>query len=93
MKILAIENEIKTIESGLKSELLKEDAAVVKKLMIDGIIKEIYFNDENCAIILLECNSKEQAGEILNRLPLVKKGYIKFIIMQLNPYTGFKRLE
>lgn len=32
MKILAIENEIKTIESGLKSELLKEEAAVVKNL-------------------------------------------------------------
>ncbi len=93
MKILAIENEIKIIEPDLKLELLKEEAAVVKKLMIDGIIKEIYFNEENCAIILLECDHKYQAREILNRLPLVKKGYIKFIIMQLNPYTGFKRLE
>lgn len=93
MKILAIENEIKIIEPELKSDLLKEEAAIVKKFMIDGIIKEIYFNEENCAVILLECNSKDRAIEILNQLPLVKKSYISFTIMLLNPYTGFKRLE
>ena len=93
MKILATENEIKIIEPELKSELLREEATIVKNLMTDGIIKEIYFNEDNCAVILLESDSKDHAIEILNQLPLVKNGYISFTIMLLNPYSGFKRLE
>jgi hypothetical protein len=40
----------------------------------------------------MECDTKEKATELLNSLPLVKKGLIAFELMQLNPYTGYDRI-
>ena len=91
MKLLAVETELKLIEDEVKTDLLKEEAAVVLELHINGFIKEIYFNEEHCAVIILECESMESAKDALSQLPLVRKGYISFKIMALNPYTGFER--
>jgi hypothetical protein len=93
MKFLAIESELKNIEKDIKSALLKEEAAVVLELRNNGVIKEIYFNEEHCAVIILECESIKSAKHTFSKLPLVNNGYISFKIMQLNPYTGFKRLD
>ena len=93
MKLLAIESELKNIEEDIKSALLKEEAAIVLELHKSGFLKEIYFNEANCAVIILESASIESAKNILNKLPLVNKGYISFKIMELNPYTGFERLK
>jgi len=91
MKLLAIETELKFIEDEVKMNLLKEEAAIVLELHNNGFIKEIYFNEENCAVIILECESIKGAKDALSKLPLVRKGYISFKIMELNPYTGFER--
>lgn len=93
MKLLAIETESKKIEDNIKSSLLKEEATVVLDLKNKELIKEIYFNEDRCAVIILECESIESARNILGKLPLVSKGYISFKIMELNPYTGFERLD
>lgn len=92
MKFLAIETELKKVDSENESSLLKEEAEKVLTLSKDGIIKEIYFNEDNCAVIILECDSLESATKHLNKLPLIKNGFIKFTIMYLKPYTGFDRL-
>ena len=92
MKFLALEIELQSIEENAKPLLLKEEARTVLELKNSGIIKEIYFNEEHCAVIILECESIESAKNVLNKLPLVSKGYITFNFMQLNPYTGFERL-
>jgi hypothetical protein len=57
MKLLALETELKNIEEDIKSALLKEEAKVVFELQSNGLIKEIYFNEEHCAVIILECES------------------------------------
>jgi hypothetical protein len=93
MKLLAIEKELKSIEEDIKPALLKEEAKVVLELHNNGFIKEIYFNEEHCAVIILECESIESAKNALNKLPLFNKGYISFNIMALNSYTGFDRLD
>ncbi|MBE0551600.1 MAG: hypothetical protein IH619_04395 [Ignavibacterium sp.] len=92
MKVLAIETELKSIEEDTKSSLLKEEVQVVLALYNKGFIKEIYFNEEHCAVIILECESIKSAKDALSKLPLVSKGYISFKVMGLNPYTGFERL-
>lgn len=92
MKFLAIETELKSINNNDKSKFLKEEADVVLELKNNGVIQEIYFNEEHCAVIILNCDSIEEAEIHLNKLPLVINGFIKFNIMHLNPYTGFDRL-
>lgn len=92
MKILAIETEPGKPTSTIYNELLKEEALAVFKLQQLGILREIYFNDNHCAVIILECINTIEAELLLDELPLVKNGYIKFQITELKPYTGFTRL-
>ncbi|MBK9359402.1 MAG: superoxide dismutase [Bacteroidales bacterium] len=92
MKFLAIENENANEHVIFSGELLREEALKVHQLYLDGIIREIYFNDDHCAVLMLECKSKEEAEEILSSLPLVQNGLISFSLTQLKPYTGFERL-
>lgn len=92
MKFLAIETELNSINNNDKSKLLKEEAEVVLELKNNRVIQEIYFNEEHCAVIILNCDSIEEAEIHLNKLPLVINGFIKFNIMHLSPYTGFDRL-
>jgi hypothetical protein len=92
MKLLAIEKELKNIDLKETSELLVDEAKIVFELYKKNIIREIYFNEKHCAVIILECESIEQSKEYLKLLPLVQKEYITFKIMELNPYTGFDRL-
>ena len=92
MKFLAIEKELKLIDGNNKSVILAEEARAVFELYKKGIIREIYFNENNCAVIILECESLEDSKEFLNLLPLVTKQYISFEIMKLNPYTGLESL-
>jgi hypothetical protein len=79
MKILAIEKEIegkghKDFEPHLKSEALK-----VWQLYREETIREVYFNNEkNTAVIIMECNNKQEAENILNDLPLAKEKLITF---------------
>ncbi len=92
MKILAIEEALTSV--GYTDELLRAEAAAVLKLSNSGVIREIYFKKEaREAVILLECESAEEAERILNTLPLVQHGLIRFRISGLTPYDGFERLH
>lgn len=92
MKFLAIEKEIESADWSNTEGVLKEEAQHVYNLYLDGTIREIYFNDENCTVLLLECENKTAATELLAAVPLVKSGLIEFELTELRPYTGFKRL-
>lgn len=93
MKFLAVEKELpgktkKDFEPYLKSETEK-----VWEYYKLGIIREIYFTKENHeAVLILECESKNHAEEILNNLPLVKESLIAFKVDELVAYNGFERL-
>lgn len=92
MKILAIETELKKTNTPAGKEILREEALAVLRLRQKNILREIYFDENHCAILVLECKGKPEAEEILADLPLVKHGFIKFGIKELHPYTGFARL-
>ena len=92
MKFLAIEKELQLVNQKPTKQLLREEAEMVYNLQQKSIIREIYFNVDNCAVIILECVDKSEAESILNELPLVKNGFIEFQITELKPYTGFSRL-
>ena len=92
MKILAIETELKKLNATTDSEILKAEARAVLELQQKDILREIYFDKNHCAVLILECNDKNEAEKILSELPLVKNGFIQFEIKELHPYTGFSRL-
>jgi hypothetical protein len=55
-------------------------------------LREIYFNENKCAVLIIECESLEKAKEQLHTLPLLVGGFIQFDLMELKPYLGFDRI-
>ena len=93
MKILAIEKEIPNTAPELFAPHLKDEAAQVWELYRGGKLREIYFRgDRDTAVLILECVDVEEAGRLLESLPLVKEGLIEFEVIALVPYPGFERL-
>ncbi|MBK7031465.1 MAG: hypothetical protein IPH45_20740 [Bacteroidales bacterium] len=92
MKLLAIEKELTQVNWDEQSEVLNNEAYRVYQLFQEGVIREIYFNENENAVIVLESKSKDEANEVLGTLPLVSAGMIGFELMELHPYTGFSRI-
>ena len=93
MKILAIEKEVPGVDwSTVSKELLAQEALDVYRMYLSDQLREHYFNEDNCAVLVLECETKEQAQELLGKLPLVENNLIAFEIMELHPYTGYNRI-
>lgn len=92
MKFLAIEIEKEGLSSNDFQPHLKDEVLKVLELYEKGIIREIYFDQDHCAVLILECNNLNEVNSILNELPLVLNGLINFNVRELSPYTGFSRL-
>ncbi len=92
MKFLAISKEMLPVDWDALRIILAEEARVLHNLYLDGLVREFYFTDEDEAVLMLECTSKDAARELLQQLPLVQQGFIGFEVMELKPYTGFSRL-
>ena len=92
MKILAIENEIEGVDWDKLEDLLKEEAQHVYNLYLSDSLREIYFTENKNAVLMLETEDRKTAIKLLDTLPLVKAGKIKFDVMELRPYTGYERI-
>ena len=93
MKILCIEKEVPGVKDKDYKPHLKAEALKAWELFQEGIIRELYFTqNDHYAVLVLECKDADEAHKVLNLLPLVKEGLIKFNIMPLIPYPGFARL-
>ena len=93
MKILAIEHEIPGSKGERFEPHLQAEAARLWELYQAGILREIYFRqDQSTAVLILECADEEEAGHVLGTLPLIKEGLIAFEVIPLRPYPGFARL-
>jgi len=92
MKFLAVEVENSGIENIHYKPYLREESIKVLELYEKGFIREIYFDQFHCAVLILECNTLKEVLEELGKLPLVSNGLIYFRVSELNSYTGFSRL-
>lgn len=92
MKLLAIEKETATVNWNEENDVLISESYQVYHLFQEGIIRDIFFTENQDAVIILECASKVEALKVLASLPLVKAGMISFEVMELHPYTGFDRI-
>jgi len=92
MKILAIEKEIPGVADNDYKPFLEAEARKAWELQQQDLIRELYFTEDHCAVLILEARDLPHAHEILNELPLVREKLIEFEIHILNAYPGFQRL-
>ncbi|GAG16767.1 unnamed protein product, partial [marine sediment metagenome] len=93
MKVLALEKELIEGKTDDYKSYLRKESLKVWEYYQKGIIREIYFRkDESLAVLIIECINVKEARELLEKLPLVREGFIDFEIIPLIPYPGFARL-
>ena len=94
MKILAIEKDAEGLTDEDFTPHMKAEAKRAWELYQSGVFREMYFTkgDDPVAVIMMECDSVEEAKKALDTLPLVKAGLISFELTPLVPYPGFARL-
>ncbi len=94
MKLLAIECPVEGVgDRDFTPELLAAEAARVWQLYQSGSVRELYFrDDEDSAVLVLECADVQAAGRLLSSLPLAAAGLIRFEVLPLRAYPGFGRL-
>jgi hypothetical protein len=92
MKILALEKEIEGVEWDNTEKLLEQEAQHIFRLYLSDCLREIYFTEDKNAVLILESKDRKTAEKLLNDLPLVKSGKIKFEVFELRPYTGYERI-
>ncbi len=92
MKIIATEKVILGVSPEDIKPYLVAETKKVWEFYQAGIIREIYFTENNDAVLILEAKDREEALEIINKLPLVQHNLIEFVINELHPYRGYARL-
>jgi muconolactone delta-isomerase len=93
MKILALEHELPDATTEQFQQYAKAEARKVWDLQQSGVLREIYFRaDRNEAVLVLECNSVNEAEQVLAGLPFVQNKLIRFELIPLKAYPGFERL-
>ena len=92
MKILAIEKELPGVLAEDYQPHLEAEARKAWELHQQGLIRELYFTDDHCVVLVLEARDKAHAREIVNQLPLVQQKLIDFELLALTAYPGFARL-
>jgi len=92
MKILAIEKEISGFSNDDYQPYLEAEARKAWELQQEGFIREIYFTDDHCAVLIIEASDKQHAREIIDQLPLVQNKLIDFDLLALSAYPGYARL-
>lgn len=92
MKILAIEKEMPGVADSDYKPWLEAEARKAWELHQEGLIRELYFTDDHCAVLVIEARDKIHAREIIDQLPLVQQKLIDFDLLALTAYPGFARL-
>jgi uncharacterized protein (UPF0216 family) len=92
MRIIALEKSVPGKSRKNAQQYLQEEATRLWEMVQDGTIKEVHFRQDRDELVLfIECLSEDEAKKILDKLPLVEKGYIAFELIALRPYPGYSR--
>jgi hypothetical protein len=88
MRILAIEKAVPGITGeSLTPELALAQAKRAWELHEAGTVRELYHRaDESSAVLVLECDTLDEATAALASLPLVAAGLVEFEILPLRSY-------
>lgn len=93
MKILALERELPNATAEGFQQYAKDEARKVWALVQAGVVREANFRlDRSEAVLVLECQTVDEAREALSTLPFVQNRLIAFELIPLKAYSGFERL-
>jgi len=93
MKIVAIDKILPGTTPETVQPHLKEESRVAWELYKSDVMREMYFRtDRPGAVLILECNSIEEAKSELARLPLVKEKLIDFELIPVGHFSPFESL-
>jgi muconolactone delta-isomerase len=93
MKFLAIEQNVPGAGSDQCRPYLRAEAERAWELYASGVLRELFFRaDREAAVFMMECSNRAEAEGLLATLPLVREGLIRFDVIPLVPYPGFRRL-
>ena len=67
-----IEKELHGIKDSDYQPFLELEARKAWELHQQGLIRELYFTDDYCAVLILEARDNAHAREIVDQLPLVQ---------------------
>jgi hypothetical protein len=86
MKILAIDRFLPGTTMDKVRPHLKDEMKVAWDHYKQGKMREMYFRQNDPGVVLmLECDSLEEAQELIDELPLVKEKLVEFDLIPLGP--------
>jgi hypothetical protein len=92
MKILAFEHKLPNATADQFQQYANDETSKVSEYLQTGIIHELYFRaDKDEAVLILDCQSIDQAQKLLAALPFARKNLITFELFPLKAYSGFER--
>ena len=93
MQILALSRRLDGTTPQMLAALAADEARAALALVESGHVRSIHMCPERPgSMIVMECESLEEARALLGRLPMVAHGLISFDLSRMLPYTGFKIL-
>jgi hypothetical protein len=93
VKILAIAKvDPRTTPEKIQPQL-EAETRQAWKLYREGTIREMYDRQDRMGIVfMLECDSVDEAREVLDELPFVREELIDFEFIPLGPFSYFELL-
>ena len=93
MQILALSRRLPATTVERLSGLAAAEAAAAWKLHAQGVIRSVHMCPERPgSMVVLECESLEEARAHLATLPMVRDGLIDFDLSRMLPFTGYAAL-
>lgn len=93
MQYLALSYRLEGTTQESLTKLAREEAQVAWQLLTEGILRSVHLcPDRPGSVIVLECDSIDEARQALQRLPMVRDGLIAFEVSRMIAFTGWSAL-
>lgn len=93
MKLLAIDRFLEGTTMEKVQPHIEEEMKVSWKHYKEGYIREWYFRQDTPGVVLImECDSINEAQSLTDEFPLVKEGLITFDFIPLGPFEPLEAL-
>lgn len=93
MKILAIDKFLPGTTMETVQPYLQDEMKISWKHYKEGTVREWYFRqDQPGVVLILECDSVDEAQNLIDEYPLVKEGLIAFDLIPLGPFEPLEAL-
>ncbi len=93
MQILAIDNVLDSTDPEKMKDGLLPELKHTLHLYLEDKIRSFYFRKDRPGVIfILECDSIDEAHNILQELPFVKDGFLDFNLIPIGPLEPIQLL-